>query len=330
MARVFGGYARMFSRVLWTIVAVAMLQMPAVSRAETPASQPETTVQGQADAASLLSRVGVIGASATCGFGVQIDITGPYGPTTATVDFAMVLGAMLPAESQINHHGSLFFFNAPMNVGPEMVSQALLHEPTLIVGIDYLFWYGYGYSDAKGKRITEESARLELLELGLSQLERFECPVVVGDYPNMAAAVGRMLGASQLPELETLAALNKRVREWAKDRPNVTVVSLSTLVGSMQAGEEVRIGEQVWTAEDVATVIQDDQLHPTLDGLVLMAQRTVADLIAARDDVTTDAFQLQRAKVVARVRADIEAHARELVRKMEQRQAEQSKPVEAP
>ena len=301
-------------------LAVVLIQTP-VAVADAPAAEP--AVEESASAPAVLSRVGVIGASATCGFGVKIDVTGPHGPSSATVDFGQVLAAILPEDSQINHHGSLFFFNAPGVVGPELVSQALLHEPTLIVGIDYLFWYGYGHRGPTGEAITQEADRLALLEQGLKQLERFECPVVVGDFPNMATAVGRMLGAAQLPEPETLDAMNKRVREWAADRPNVTVFSLSELVSTMQRGEEVRISEQVWSAEEVANVIQDDQLHPTMDGLVLMAQQALTDLIEARDELKVEAFELDREWIVARLRQNIETQARELAEKMKQREAEQ-------
>lgn len=288
--------------VLLAAVIPARLAQPA---SDAPGSEPERA----AAPAAVLSRVAVIGASATCGFGAEIDIDGPFGRTTAMVDFATVLDAMLPEQCTVNGHCSVFFFNEPLNVGPQIVEDALAGEPTLIVGIDYLFWYGYGSRDVNGQRLTDESARLALLEQGLKQLERFECPVVVGDYPNMKDAVGRMLGAAQLPQPQTLAALNERVREWARGRPNVVVVPLSELVDAMQRGDEVRIGEAVWTAEDVAAVIQGDQLHPTLDGMVLMMQHAVQAIVTSDLGVDAELFELDRQRVLARVRTLAEQRA---------------------
>jgi hypothetical protein len=256
---------------------------------------PARPLQEPARAPSRLERVVEIGASLSAGFGAERP-------------FADVLAASLraprPAPLAL---GSELFFTAPLASAKRQVGSALDAEPTLVVAIDFLFWFGYGTIDAQGGAIELESERLALLEQGLDLLEEFECPLVVGDFPDMSAAVGRMLAPAQMPEKTTLPLLSKRVREWAAAREHTYVLPISEvafqLASAARTGKELRIGRHAFPAG--ARLLQSDQLHPTLEGLAAVAQLLCDQLVAA-ELVPAEEFELEWAAVMqklGRVRA---------------------------
>lgn len=244
----------------------------------------------RADAAqqpSAVERVVVMGASLSAGFGAERP-------------FVDVLDASLRAPHQAPLGlGDELFFTSPLQIGPRQVSTALDAEPTLVVAIDFLFWFGYGTTDAQGGAIELESERLELLERGLEFLADIECPLVVGDFPDMSAAVGKMLSPGQMPETSTLPLLSKRVREWAAGRKHTYVLPLSEIVAKLHAEGEVQIGRHTFPSG--ARLLQPDQLHPTLDGLVAVAQLVCDQLVAAKL-ARAEEFELELAAVLGKLR----------------------------
>ena len=234
-----------------------------------------------------LERVVVMGASLSAGFGAE-------RPFTA------VLEASLRARHKpILDLGDELFFTSPLAIGPRQVSTALDADPTLVVAIDFLFWYGYGTIDSKGGAIELESERLELLERGLELLEDFECPLIVGDFPDMSAAVGKMLSPGQMPQKTTLPLLSRRVREWAAGREHVLVLSLADLAAKLATTKEIQIGKYTFPAG--TRLLQRDQLHPTVEGLVAVSQLAFEQLIAARLARAQD-FELDPPAVLAKLR----------------------------
>ncbi|HVQ25080.1 MAG TPA: hypothetical protein VMV01_07880, partial [Planctomycetota bacterium] len=213
-----------------------------------------------------LERVVVVGASLAAGFG-------------ARCTFAEALTASLraPLHPPLGL-GDELFFTSPLTFGARQIEQAVEAEPTLVVGIDFLFWFGYGTFDARGGSIDDEAERLELLDKGLSLLDELECPLVVGDFPDMSAAVGKMISAAQMPELSTLPLLSKRVREWAAGRERVLVLPISELAAKLASGKEIQVGKYTFPAG--TRLLQRDQLHPTLEGLVAASQLAFEHLIA--------------------------------------------------
>ena len=109
-------------------------------------------------------------------------------------------------------------------------------------------------------------------------MERLECPIIIGDLPDMSAAVGLMLGASQMPDSAILTQLNERIAAWAAERSHVTVFPLAKLVRAMANRESFTIGSHEWSAERSGATIQADQLHPTVLGLVALNQQLIQTL----------------------------------------------------
>ncbi|NOT32181.1 MAG: hypothetical protein HOP15_17175, partial [Planctomycetes bacterium] len=144
----------------------------------------------------------------------------------------------------------------------------------------------------------------ELLERGLDLLEEFECPLVVGDFPDMSAAVGKMLLPAQMPAQTTLPLLSKRVREWAAAREHTLVLPIAEIAAqiaagsSLSAGQEFRIGRHSFPSG--ARLLQADELHPTLDGLGSVAQLLCDQLIAA-ELARADEFELEWPAVMGKL-----------------------------
>jgi hypothetical protein len=237
--------------------------------------------------AALLERVVVLGASVSCGF-------------QAETDLARALAASRPGRAAgPRSHADTLLFLAAAEHGPEQVRRAAAEQPTLVVAVDFLFWFGYGSTNAAGGLLVSEAERLALLERGLALLEPLRCPLVVADFPDVSAAVGRgMLVEAQLPAPETLRALSRRVREWARARPDTLVLPLSELVPALVRHEPVRIGRHLFAAE--ADLLQDDLLHPTLEGLVAIAQ-LVADELVRSGLAQEGDFDFELEAVLARV-----------------------------
>lgn len=223
-----------------------------------------------ADAERLLDRVAFIGASATAGFGVISTDPEAKSPVVP-VSFAACFRGICTRPIETYDLGSSFFFANPGGTGRSALERALDRRATLVVGVDFLFWYVYGADDGRGGRLENEAARLDKLELGLAQLDRIpkETPIVLGDLPNMESAVGKMLSRSQMPAAETIAKANTRIAAWAEARGNVILFPLADLVTDLKAGKSITVGgvEFVPTA---GRLIQSDDLHPTFRGSLAM------------------------------------------------------------
>lgn len=236
---------------------------------------------------ALLERVVVIGASASDGWNVEFEVRSKDVRLSRPVTFREVLRAALPDEGvEVVEHADFLFFRNPHHFGPAMVDAARAEQPSLVVAVDFLFWYAYGTVGPDGGRLASEEDRMKLLERGLAELDRLQVPLVVGDLPDMSGALEarvRMLGAAQVPRPETLATLNARLRAWAADRPRVAVLSLSGLMAGADATGDRRVGAHTWPVEAAADFLQADDLHPTSDGLIAIAQLVEATMVEATD-----------------------------------------------
>lgn len=236
-----------------------------------------------------VERVVVLGASLSSGFGLD------HGLDKA-------LEASLAAQHEpVRAAASEMFFLNSLQTGPQLLERALEAEPTLVVALDYLFWFGYGTIDAQGGPLESEEERAALLERGLASLDELECPLVVGDFPDMSASVGRMLLPEQMPEPATLERLSRRVRAWAAERERTLVLPLAELVRALGSGENVRIGRHAFPAG--SRLLQYDQLHPTPEGMAAVAQLVADELV--KHGLAADAdFRWDLAPIVAAVREE--------------------------
>ncbi len=216
-----------------------------------------------AAAESPWQRVVVVGASASAGF----MISEPFGGTNSVkCKLRYYLDAALtPEHAPLQDFSTAMMFLNPEGIGAQQIAKATNSTPTLVVGVDFLFWFCYG----KG---TNEAERAQRFEKGLQLLETFRCPLLVGDIPDMSSATNTgILSPAQVPSAAARTAANQRLKTWAAGRPQVTLISLEQLTRAVAAHEPARIHGRTLPWEANRPTIQDDQLHPNPLGAALLA-----------------------------------------------------------
>lgn len=268
-------------------------------------------------------RIAVLGASVSAGTGLRAELV-----TKGDLPLGRFLAAAMPPEwlapggeederVEIFDHGDMWFFVRPLENGAAQVNAALDHAPTLVVALDFLFWYGYGSGYAS------DDARLEDLERGLAQLDRFACPLVVGDFPDVRAALdGKgplgmpLVTPDMIPRPVALDRLNLRLADWASERPRVSVVALGPMLTRMRNMEELTLRGNAWRPESLLEVLQPDLLHPTVRGEIWVAMAVLDAL--ARAHPSLDAIDFDERRILARVLAETaEEREKELAKRAE-------------
>jgi len=271
------------------LVALTLLLAPL--QAQSPAPDPA------AAAPATLARVVVIGASVSGGYGLVTELK-------ASVRLGEVLACALPeGMGEITDLGDSYLFQDPREKGEKAVLEALEHDPTLVVAVDFLFWFGY--------RSWRPAATPERdLEDGLALLDRFHVPLVVGDFPDMTPALAGkgplgfpMLTPEMIPDEATRARLNVRVAEWAAARGDVVVVSMADMVGKMLAGEEIAVRGNVWPAGSMELLLQADLLHPSSEGVIALVVTILDRLVAARPELAHLSVEWNAKELRARLMA---------------------------
>jgi hypothetical protein len=243
-----------------------------------------------------LERVVVLGASVSDGFGLDLDV----GARATLVD---VLQATTKAKHEpVQSAASSMLFTDVLRGGRGQIDFAKSKKPTLVVGIDYLFWFAYGV-------VPAEQERLDRFEKGLSMIEELGCTVVVGDVPDMSQALhgesvmthAPLLFPAQVPAPETLAKVNERLASWAAKHTNVIVVPLASLLTRMHAGEEIALHGNVLAKDSEKVLFQTDLLHPTLRGSVAVSLFALDCLVHAQPAIPADAFDWDIASITKKV-----------------------------
>ncbi len=275
-------------------------------------------------------RIAIIGASVSYGFGLSLELE-VNCMLTPFVDAAL----LLPQEETLNlSDGSMFM--GPISRGQDQLERALDATPTVILGGDFPFWFGYGSGNLEG--------RMQRLERGLKLLEQVEGHILLGDFPDMSPAVngscalmggGPIIHASQIPSVEEQAKLNERLREWATGRENVHLFAMSSFVQSLTSPEPLEIRGNVIDVEAKQLLLQADLLHPTVKGTalftILMFDKLVQDGVFKEDQVEWDLGRLEAAAWEATQaerdkRAEKRRRREERKRKLEERKrAKQAK-----
>ncbi len=268
------------------------------------------------DARTLYNRVHIIGASASAGFGLRPPLPQGHPGRMQPLSLTRIAQAAA-AGGVVTGDATSLFFVSPITTGKHQVEAVLgaKDKPTLVMGVDYLFWFTYGAADAERQPIKQEAQRLAMLEVGLANLDllvKAGIPVVVGDLPNMSQAVGKMLSPAQMPKQETLDAANKRIRAWAAERSLTTVVPLAELVLQLDGDTPFQAGSRTWSTKADGPLIQADRLHPTFAGSVaLLARAEQATTEHYRPGeapgMATTAFEHDPAKVAKSLQKLIEA-----------------------
>ncbi len=253
-----------------------------------------------------LSKVVFIGASVSAGFGNARELEVGRSVKLGTF-FEQVLRAD-GGPTEVYDFGSSQFFMDPLGQGITQVKQALGKNPTLIIGIDYLFWYAFGYPRKNNPR------RLEGLRMGLERLEGVDCHLIVGDLPNVDHALNGksalrgghpILRQGQIASEEERLAMNELIHAWAVKRPNVHVFPLAGLMKKMVAGDEMELRGNTWRVKSLDQILQPDLLHPKVRGAVWVAMN-VAQSTLQLPGVKSEDFGWDETKIKARLWVSLE------------------------
>ena len=135
-------------RTLWTWIVLLVWSAAPIGAADSTA---------KTRAEPVFARMAVLGASVSAGFGLEIE-------TGAPTSLADVLDAAATAEHDPVLNGAdLLFFVIPEEVAAKSVAKALEARATLVVAVDFLFWFGYG-------EVANEEERSKRLAAGLAFL----------------------------------------------------------------------------------------------------------------------------------------------------------------
>jgi hypothetical protein len=243
-------------RVLAVALGVVFCFAPSLSAEEQPpAPAPQETP-------ALFHHIVLLGASVTAGFEESEPLGGPKTQLFRFANFieAALSGTHDPVETQAS---ALLFFK-PEETMERQIAAAVAAKPSLVVGVDALFWFCYG------ARLTAEQ-RLARFEAGLRLLGRISAPLIVGDLPDASPAVGGMLSKDEMPDPAVLAHCNERLQAWAAEHKNVAIVPLSRMMAAAFANAELTLGGMTWAEGKSGVLIRSDHLHPTRHGLAALA-----------------------------------------------------------
>lgn len=272
------------------------------------------------DRPATLDRVVIIGASASDGFGAGVTVSHQGTTVKEGTTLRDVIDLSMDENPAVLvSYATRSMFLSPHSIGRDEVRHAIRERPTLLVAIDFLFWYLYGWEGADGAAFQSEEDRLASLEHGLAALDEVlrttEAVVVVGDIPDLTQAHSTMLSVSQLPAVATIDAANARIAGWANtwrtERGRiVAVVPIHELSAAARAGTPTTFGGVAWTPETDGALIQEDRLHPSFEGLAATWARVLESARDAGARVGT-AFshdpRVHRDAICDRLRTDIEA-----------------------
>lgn len=248
-----------------------------------------------------LERIVVIGASMSAGFRLDGN---PDMMARPTINLAQIIEAsVLVKHEPVRAAANRLFFMNPNGARETALKALAAAKPTLVVALDYLFWFGYGEKP--------EEQRVPDLEQALAGLAAFECPILIGDLPDMSIAsttpdpiLGQpMLRKTMLPSSDTLKKLNETIAAFAKTHPNFVVVPLSDMTAKVLADGEIVLGRNKFAKGSIDKLMQADRLHTTLEGTCAAWSLALETWMAKSKDVPAQAFELDVGKLAAQVTA---------------------------
>jgi len=269
----------------------------------------------------VLERVYVAGASVSDGFGLSKDLK------TSVKLSHIFQAACVAEEAEFIPLGDARFFLDPRNAGERIIQTAKEGEASCFVGVDFLFWYAYG--------VKSEKLRVSYVDAALKSLEALECPVLLGDLPDMSIALdgnyfGRpMISPEMIPTKETLKTINEHLHAWTAAREDAHVVPLASLLKKIQSGEDIKLRGVLYQPESLKELMQADLLHLTAEGSMAVCL-LVGDLLvnqykelSAEDFVFDREVSMKRLMALAKEKREAELLEREARRKERRREREE-------
>jgi hypothetical protein len=224
----------------------------------------------------------MIGASASAGF-TESEPLG--GATTSRLRLNRYLdAALMTSHEPVRNFSSAMFFMQPEGQGKSQAERAFQSNPSLLVALDFLFWFCYGDGPA-------DKDRLQRFEQGLKLLEPFRCPLILGDLPDASAAVERMLTADEIPSPAALSAANRRLKEWASARKETVIIPLSAFMRNATANKSLTVHGHTMADGKTRVLLQDDKLHPSAAGCAVLALAIFDSFLSAQTSLPASSIR---------------------------------------
>jgi hypothetical protein len=266
-----------------------------------PAQEPASTPKAHK------LRVHIIGASVSGGFR-----DGPmFGAEEQgdSVTMQQLLKKWCGDQSRVTTHSTTemtAMFTDPLRIGAEQIAGVEKAKPDLVVGVDFLFWFAYGYVDGDK---PEAAAREERLQFGLDLLAKLSMPVLVGDLPDMTGAARRMLSPRQIPSPEVLQQLNQQLAAFVAAHGNVHLVSLAKAVQAMRTDGVTLPLHDGPLATAPGALQQGDKLHANRLGMAYLGsllQEPLHALFPADHPLHTQVWTIEQFVEAAGAEGDLE------------------------
>lgn len=244
-------------------------------------------------AASIFREVVVLGASLSGGFGLQ-------GELQTDFDLSRSLELAVPGI-EVQSLGNNFFFSDPGVLGAGQVRRAAELDASLVIALDFCFWYVYAPGDPCERRRRG-------LERCFALLDEIEAPLLLGDLLDATPALagssaftgGRpVIRPWQIPDSDCLDELNERLYAWAAERENVHIFPIAAFFDDLDSPETLALRGNVYDEARKGTLMQRDLLHPNYRGLAAATLGALDGLASAgvidSSSVQWDATQLEAA-----------------------------------
>ena len=231
----------------------------------------------------VMGRPAIVGASASSGVGAEIPSPDPEDSSdTISVDLeASYDTVVLASHRRPLNFSSGFHFRDPTESTRRQLQRAMDTDPSCLIAIDLLFWSAHLPVDEDALGTEEESRRRHAsLEEVLGQLEAIEIPMVLGYIPPIDPDLIEFVDIDRVPSRELLDDLNARVEQWAAEHPNVVLVDFGRFIDSVYAEDAATIAGNRFDGAQMRGLMNEDNLHPTAKGLVVLMQIACAELEA--------------------------------------------------
>jgi hypothetical protein len=217
----------------------------------------------------LLTRVGVIGASVSAGSGHALTL-------------ARILDCAIKPPHRVVDEARLRLSANPVNYAEEAVRSMQRNRVTLAIGMDFLFWFSYGpYSFERRKANLAQGCRI---------LEKLDCPLVIGDLPDLRHSKNPMRSL-MAPTSDEVRHLNEQLEAWACKRSNVLILPVSEWLDKVIQGQPLRINGQDRKYSPVE-IFLPDKVHTTPLGTIVLAMKVLNALAIHYNDLEKEHFLL--------------------------------------
>jgi hypothetical protein len=198
------------------------------------------------------SRVAVVGASVSAGFG--------------STPFHRIFKGAIEVPTRIHNQSTPMFFISATTIGKRSIRTAVAFRATVVVAVDFLFWYVYvrGTTAYRSQRLAQ----------ALTLLEQVKAPLFLGDIPHLKI-MPIMVKPEQIPSRQEIAQFNAQVHQWARRRLNVEIIPIAQWSAPLRTGACAPLAPSLPPVR-ARKLMNRDGLHPNRIGSRYLIRKIAA------------------------------------------------------